>query len=87
MYYLLCSYWAEKFLFGLKVLIGRVPIGQKCSYWPCSYWAHPPSLFDLKIPANSGYDWACSYLPPYLFLLTKKSPVSGLTIIVGYNSL
>ena len=36
-----CSYWAEKFLFGLKVLIGRVLIGQKSSYWACSYRAHP----------------------------------------------
>ena len=39
--YVASSYWAEKFLFGLKVLIGRVLIGQKSSYWACSYRAHP----------------------------------------------
>ena len=40
--YVASSYWAEKFLFGLKGLIGRVLIGHKSSYWACSNRAHHP---------------------------------------------
>ena len=72
--YILCSYSAEKFLFG-KFLSGRkVLIWPKSSYWACSNRAQkfllgvfllgaPPNLFDLKILANqrvSGSYWACS---------------------------